>query len=110
MRKEILEMLEEGIIEPSISEWCSPIVPVKKKDGSLRLCVDYRRLNSVSKSDTYLMPHVDDLIDQLGGAYYITTMDLTRGYWQVPVAEDAKQKTAFRHHSDSFSSTGCRLD
>ena len=79
-----MEMLEEGIIEPSMSEWCSPIVPVKKKDGSLRLCVDYRRLNSVSQSDAYPMPRVDDLIDQLGGAYYITTMDLTRGYWQVP--------------------------
>ena len=78
-----------------MSEWCSPIVPVKKKDGSLRLCVDYRRLNSVSQSDAYPMPRVDDLIDQLGGAYYITTMDLTRGYWQVLVSENAKQKTAF---------------
>ena len=91
LEKEIQERLEE---EPLMSEWCSPIVPVKKKDGSLRLCVDYRWLNSVSQSDAYPMPRVDDLIDQLGGAYYITTMDLTRGYWQVPVSEDAKQKTA----------------
>lgn len=99
VQKEIEEMLEAEIeaeiIEPSMSEWCSPIVPVKKKDGSLRLCIDYRRLNSVSEADAYPMPRVDDIIDQLGGAFYITTMDLTRGYWQVPVAEDAKHKTAF---------------
>ena len=59
VEKEIQEMLEEGIIEPSMSVWCSPIVPVKKKDGSLHLCVDYRWLNSISQSDSY------DLIDQL---------------------------------------------
>ena len=67
--------------EPSTSDWCAPIVPVKRKDGTLRLCVDYRRLNAVSESDAYPMPRVDDLIDRLGGAGYITTMDLTRGYW-----------------------------
>ena len=92
---EVKEMLEAGIIEPSTSDWCAPIVPVKKKDGTLRLCVDYRRLNAVSESDAYPMPRVDDLIDRLGGAGYITTLDLTHGYWQVPVSPDAKHKTAF---------------
>eukprot|EP00731_Ephydatia_muelleri_P003215 Em0001g3215a len=77
------------IIEPSMSEWCSPIVPVKKKDGSLRLCVDYRRLNSVSQSDAYPVPRVDDLIDQLLLHHYYGLDP------QVPVSEDAKQKTAF---------------
>lgn len=94
-RQEIHEMLEQGIIEPSSSEWSSPIVLVKKKDGSIRLCVDYRRLNSVSEMDAYPMPRVDDLVDRLGKATYISTLDLTRRYWQVPVAEAARSKTAF---------------
>ena len=89
------ELQEHGIVEPSSSEWASPIVLVKKKDGTLRFCVDYRRLNSVSQSDTYPMPRIDELIDQLGQAKCITTLDLTRGYWQVPLAESAKAKTAF---------------
>lgn len=95
VRQEIREMLEQGIIEPSSSEWSSPIVLVKKKDGSIRLCVDYRRLNSVSEMDAYPMPRVDDLVDRLGKATYMSTLDLTRGYWQVPVAEAARSKTAF---------------
>ena len=83
-------MLEQGIIEPSSSAWSAPIV--KKKDGALRLCVDYRRLNGVSKADAYPMPRVNDLIDRLGKSCFVSTMDLTRGYWQVPVA---RYKTAF---------------
>ena len=59
-------------MEPSTSDWCAPIVPVKKKDGTLRLCVDYRRLNAVSESDAYTMPRMDDVIDRLGGVGYIT--------------------------------------
>ena len=73
----------------------SPIVLVKKKDGSLHICVDYRRLNSVSKVDVYPMPRVDALIDHLGRAQYLSTLDLTRGYWQVPVSANAQHKTAF---------------
>ena len=63
--------------------------------GALRLCVDYRRLNGVSKADAYPMPWVDDLIDRLGKSCFISTMDLTRGYWQVPVANEARYKTEF---------------
>lgn len=74
-------MLECGIIEPSTSDCASPLVTIKKKDGSLHLCVDYRQLNSVSKMDVYPMPRVDDLIDRVAGAPFITTLDLTKGYW-----------------------------
>ena len=95
VQQELQEMLEQGIIEPSTSEWAAPIVLVKKKDSSLRLCVDYRRLNSVSLSDAYPMPRIDDMIDRLGKAHFITTLDLMRGYWQVPVADDDRHKTAF---------------
>ena len=88
-------MLQAGIIEPSNSERGAPLVVVKKKDGSLRLCVDFRRLNSMSESDAYLIPRIDDLIDILGKAKYISALNLTHGYWQVPLAEDAHHKTAF---------------
>ena len=66
-----------------------------KKDGTWHFCVDYRRLNSVSRDDAYPMPRIDDLIDRLGGAKFITTLDLTRGYWQVPVSDADREKTAF---------------
>ena len=93
--QELQEMLDTGIIEKSTSEWGSPIVLVKKKDGTLRMCVDYRRLNAVSHMDAYPMPRIDDLIDKLGPAKFISTIDLTKGYWQVPVAAEDQHKTAF---------------
>ena len=88
-------MLDAGIIEPSSSEWASPIVLVNKKDGTLRLCIDYRRLNAESQMDAYPMPRIDDLIDRLGKAKFITTLDLMRGYWQVPMASTSRHLTAF---------------
>ena len=95
VKKELDEMLENGIIEATSSEWASPIVMVRKKDASLRMCVDYRRLNAVTHVDAYPMPRIDDLIDGLGNARFISTLDLTRGYWQMPVAKKDRHKTAF---------------
>ena len=89
-----LEEMEDGIIERSSSEWAFPIVLVKKKDGSLRMCVDYRQLNAITDADAYPMPCVDDMINALGKAKYITTLDLARGYWQVPVQEESRTRTA----------------
>lgn len=88
-------MLELGVIEESNSEWSSPIVLIPKPDGSLRFCNDFRKLNTVSKFDAYPMPRVDELIERLGTARYLTTLDLTKGYWQIPLTDRAKEKTAF---------------
>ena len=95
VQQELEEMMAQGVIEQTTSEWAAPIVVVHKKDGAIRLCVDYRRLNAVSTIDAYPMPRIDDLIDLIGQAQFISTLDLTKGYWQVPVAEEDKAKTAF---------------
>ena len=92
MKCEIDDMLAHGIIEHSRSNWAFPLVPVTKKDGSIRLCAAFRRLNRLSTVDPYPMPRVDDLIDR---APFITTLDLMKGYWQVAVAECDQEKTAF---------------
>ncbi len=91
----IQEMLKLGVIEPSRSPWSSPIVMVPKPDGILRFCNDFRRLNEVSEFDGYPMPRVDELLERLGRARFISTLDLTKGYWQVPLSVTAKPKTAF---------------
>lgn len=95
VEKQLKEMLEEEVIEPSQSDWASPMVLVKKKDGSMKICVDYRKLNGMTHQDAYPMPRVDDILDDIGQAQYFTTLDLARGYWQVPVAEEDRQKMAF---------------
>ena len=93
--KELQEMLEEGVIEPSTSEWSSPIVIVKKKDQDIRLCIDYRKVNAKTKFDAYPMPRIDEMLDNIGQSHYITTLDLMKGYWQVPMCAEDKAKTAF---------------
>ncbi|KAL0176991.1 hypothetical protein M9458_029321, partial [Cirrhinus mrigala] len=95
IEEEIQQMLKLGVIEPSRSLWSSPIVMVPKPDGTLHFCNDFRRLNEVSEFDGYPMPRVDELLDRLGRARYISTLDLTKGYWQVPLTKSAKPKTAF---------------
>ena len=88
-------MEKHGIIEKSMSDWSSPIILVKKNDGTLCFCVDFLRLNSVSKSDAYPMPRDDELLDRVGQAKFISTLDLIKGYWQVPMEESARPKTTF---------------
>lgn len=96
MKEELETMQSLGVIEPSSSEWSNPIVLVPKKDGSLRFCLDFRKLNSVSKFDPYPMPRVDELVESLGRARYLTTLDLCKGYWQVPLSPESQEMTAFK--------------
>jgi hypothetical protein len=88
-------MIEDGLIEESNSEWSSPMVIVNKKDGSCRICIDYRKLNAVTRFDAYPMPRMEEIIDKVGQAKFITTLDLAKGYWQVPMDTADKEKTAF---------------
>ena len=91
----IEEGLKEGVIEPSDSPWSSPLLPVPKKDGTSRICVDYRALNKLTKSNAYPLPRIDECYRNLAGAKHFTGLDLRSGYWQIRLADDAKEKTAF---------------
>ena len=105
-RQEITSQLKrmqpEGVIESSESPWASPVVLVRKRDGSLHFCVDYRGLNAVTKADVYPLPRIDDLLDKLGKAKCFSTLDLTAGYWQIRVQPDSQEKTAFITHQGLY--------
>ena len=91
----VKRLSDQGLIEPSTSPWSSALVLVKKKDGSLRCCVDYRLLNAATIKDSYPLPRIDDTLDALVGSKWFSTLDLKSGYHQVPVAEVDRPKTAF---------------
>ncbi|GBN90817.1 Retrovirus-related Pol polyprotein from transposon 297 [Araneus ventricosus] len=91
----VKEMVDNGIIEESSGPWASPIVLVKKKDGSTRFCVDYRKLNEITIKDSYPLPRIDDTLDALNGSQWFSTLDLKSGYWQVDIQHEDKEKTAF---------------
>jgi transposase InsO family protein len=95
VNKEIQKMLALGIIRPSTSAWASPVVIVPKSDGSIRFCVDYRKLNDVTKMDAYPIPSMERMIEKIAGAKFITTLDLTKGYWQIPLEDSTIEKSAF---------------
>ena len=98
-QQQVKEMLRDGVIRPSSSPWASPVVMVKKKDGSMRFCVDFRQVNDATIKDAHLLPRIDDTLESLYGAQYFTTLDLKSGYWQVPITEEDKEKTAFQTSS-----------
>ena len=95
LKKHLEELLDKGFIRPSTSPWGAPVLFVKKKDGSLRLCIDYRQLNRIIVKNKYPLPRIDDLLDQLKGANVFSKIDLRSGYWQLRVEEQSIPKTAF---------------
>ena len=91
----IQEMLDSGAIRPSWSPWCNAVVLVRKKDGSLRFCIDFHRLNARTKKDTYPLPCMQETMESMVGAQHFSCMDLKSGFWQVKMAEESRQYTAF---------------
>ena len=105
MKKEkecAVERLTGGQIEPSDSQWSSPVVLVTKKDGGTRFCVDYRRINDATVKDAYPLPRMYDTLYMLAGKQWFSTLDLASGYWQVSLSREARVKTAFATHSGLF--------
>ncbi|KAK3720685.1 hypothetical protein QZH41_003450 [Actinostola sp. cb2023] len=93
--QQVQKMLKDGIAEPSASPWASPIVLVRKRDGSMRFCVDYRKLNEVTVKDSYPLPTIDSCFDALSGSKLFSTLDLSSGYWQMEMDQKDKEKNAF---------------
>ena len=93
--KEVKKMLHQGMIRENNSPWSSPVVMVKKEDGSWRFCIDFRKLNERTEKDAYPLPRIDETLEALAGSRFFSTLDLASGYWQVEVEENDRGKTAF---------------
>lgn len=95
-------MPEANVVQESNSTWSSPVGLVKKKSGGYRLCIDYWVLNAITRKDVFLMPRIDDMLDQLGGKKIFITLDACSGYWQVKMGADSQERTAFSTHDKLY--------
>ena len=95
VREHLKLMLDAGVVRPSNSPWCNAVVLVRKKDGSLHFCIDFRRLNALTVKDSHPLPHICETLESLAGAAHYSTFDLNSGFWQVPMDVESKQYTAF---------------
>lgn len=103
LEKEVQYLLDNGLAEPSFSSWSSPCLLVKKSDGTFRFCTDYRKLNSVTRPDSFPLPRMEDCVDQVGAAKFVTKLDLLKGYWQIPLTERAREVSSFITPNGLFS-------
>jgi len=103
--EQVDKMLKLDVMEPSTSEWASPVVLVPTPDGSTRFCIDYRQLNDRTVRDTYPLPRMDGCLDSLGDAKFFSTLDCNAGYWQIPVAKEDKHLTSFTTHVGTYQCT-----
>jgi Reverse transcriptase (RNA-dependent DNA polymerase) len=99
---EVDRMLQMDVIEPASGPWSAPVVLIPKPDGSIRFCIDYRKLNTVTENDSYALPRVGDCLYSLGEARYFTTLDANCGYWQIDVNETDSEKMAFTCHKGLY--------
>ena len=102
LKEQLKDLLDKGFIRPSICPWGASVLFVRKKDGSLRMCIDYRQLNKVTIKNKYRLPRIDDLFDQLQGASYFSKIDLRFDYHQIKVRECDILKTIFRTRYGHF--------
>ena len=102
VERQVTELLDKGLIQPSQSPYGAPVLFVQKKDGELRMCVDYRALNNITVKDKYPLPRIDDLLDRLQGATVFISLDLQSGYHQIRIADEDVPKTAFRTHKGLY--------
>lgn len=98
----VKQKLDAGVIEPASREWASPVILAPNKDGTLRFCVDFRRLNEKTNPDSYPLPRMDDCLDSIGDAQIFTTLDCNSGYWQIPIAGEDRDKSSFTTHRGTY--------
>ena len=99
---EVSTMLDQGVIRRSYCPWSSPMILVKKKDNSWRFCLDYRKINAITKKDAYPLPRIDSTLESLSGSQYFTTLHMASGYWQMEIEKEDKKKTAFTTPNGHF--------
>ena len=108
VNEEVNKLLEKGLLIPSKSPWAAPLLVVKKKDGSNRVVIDYRKLNNITRKDAYPLPRIDDALDCLGSAQFFSAMDLISGYWQVEMSPEDQEKCAIIFTQGLFNQHICR--
>ena len=110
LQDEVKYLLENDFIEPSQSNYSSPCIVVPKSNGTYRMCTDYRKVKSVTKTDSFPIPRIDDCIDKVGNSKYVTKFDLLKGFWQVPLTDRAKEVSAFATFQRLVNNVICGLD